>query len=162
MKTNKKKIIVLVSMILLLVSTGVLNYYINAKAKNTDEKNINVNTPSVTLTFFESNRQVRAEGRQEELSILNELIEQATSTEVVTDAQAQKLAIAKAIETEHQLETLIKAKGFDDVLVEISSKLVNVIVKKEGVTVEDAAKILEVILSQTDYSAKDVRVVPYV
>lgn len=159
MKANKKKIIVLVSMILLLVATGVLNYFLNVKGNTAD----NNGDDPITPTFFQSYRSDREVTREQEIETLNEIIASASSSaETIAEAEAQKLRICSAMETELILEGLIKAHGFEDAVVTISTENVNVVVKDEEVTQEEAAQILSIITSETEYTALDVVIIPYV
>ncbi len=161
-KANRKKIIVIVSMIALLVATGCLNYFLNVKGNTTNPDNDSLNVDS-TPTFFATYRSDRETIREQEKSYLDEIITSADSTaEAVAAAETQKLALCAAMETELVLETLIKAKGFEDCVVTISTENVNVVVKDEEVSLEEAAQILDIIVSETDYEAPAVTVIPYV
>lgn len=160
-KANKKKIIVIVSMIALLVATGCLNYFLNAKGSTTNpDDSLNVDSAP---TFFATYRSDRETIREQEKLYLDEIITSVDSTaEAVLAAESQKLALCSAMETELVLETLIKAKGFEDCIVTISTENVNVVVKDEEVSLEEAAQILEIIVSETDFEAPQVTVIPYV
>ena len=160
-KANKKKIIVIVSMIALLVATGCLNYFLNVKGNTTNpDDSLNVDS---TPTFFATYRSDRETIREQEKSYLDEIITSVDSTEeAVSAAESQKLALCAAMETELVLETLIKAKGFEDCVVTISTENVNVVVKDEEVSLEEAAQILDIIVSETDFEAPAVTVIPYV
>ncbi|MCL2630005.1 MAG: SpoIIIAH-like family protein [Firmicutes bacterium] len=161
MKANKKKIIVLVSMVLLLVGTGVLNYFLNT--------NVPVNSgqgsgSSVTVpTFFEMFRSERVVTRQAEIDALNEIIDATNSTEAMIDeAREIKMALARSIDTEFAIETLIKAKGMPDAVVTITKNNVYVVVQKAELSLEESIQILNIITTETDYTAEDIVVYPYV
>ena len=51
LKANKKKIIVVCSMVALLVATGCLNYFLNAKTDQSTPVG-DTNEPQATTTFF--------------------------------------------------------------------------------------------------------------
>lgn len=157
MKTNKKKIIILASLVVLLVATGVLNYFLNAK------KNTNPDDGDLVPTFFASYRTDRETTRAEEILYLDSIITSATADQTtIANAQSKKLSICDAMETELILEGLIKAKGFEDCVVTISTSNVNVVVKDADLTLEEAAKILNIIVTETSFTALDVVVIPYV
>ena len=88
----------------------------------------------------------------------------STTADEATMAEANKsyLALSEAMETETTLEGLIKAYGFKDCIVTISNGNVNVVVHDSELTVEEAAQILSTIVSKTEYTAKDVVIIPYV
>lgn len=158
MKTNKKKIIVLVSLVVLLVATGVLNYFLNAKIGTGDDDS-NIATP----TFFVSYRQDREATRSEEILYLDSVIaSQSSDEDTIALAQAKKLGICDIMETEMVLEGLIKARGFDDCVVTISTENVNIVVKNPELSLEEAAQILSIIVAETVYTAPNVYIIPYV
>lgn len=156
MKTNKKKIIVLVSLVVLLVATGVLNYFLNLKSIPNDDQGV------VTPTFFASYRQDREATRAEEILYLETIITSANADEqTIANAQQKKLAICDVMETELILEGLIKARGFEDCVVTITTDNVNVVVKHEDLSLEQAAQILDIIVTETTFTAPNVIVLPY-
>ncbi len=163
LKANRKKIIVIACMVALLVATGCLNYFLNVKnssgtSGDGDSQNVNAQT-----TFFATYRTDREATRTQEIAYLDDIIASATSTEsAVASAEEQKLKLTNTMETELVLEGLIKAKGFTDCIVTISTENVNVVVMDEDLTLEDAAQILNIVVTETDFTAPDVVVIPYV
>ena len=118
---------------------------------------------NTTETFFSTYRTDREETRAQELEYLDEIIASASSTETaIASAEEQKLQITGAMETELVLEGLIKAKGFQDCVVTMSTENVNVVVMDEEVSLEDAAQIMDIIVSETDFEAPDIVIIPYV
>ncbi len=159
MKANKKKIIILVSLVVLLVATGCLNYFLTVKAKG----GASPVDGSGNVTFFSTYRTDREATRAQEVLYLEDIITSANSTqEVITSAQEKKLNLVGNMEVELSLEGLIKAKGFEDCIVTISKNNVNVVVKDSELTVQEAAQILNIIVAETDYNAKNVIIIPYV
>ena len=76
------------------------------------------------------------------------------------DAEAQKLSLTKNMDLELVLEGLIKALGFEDAIVTASTENINVILKSDELTEAEVAQVLDVIVSETDKSALDVRIIP--
>ena len=64
-------------------------------------------------------------------------------------------------ENELVLENLIKARGFEDACVTMSTGNVNVVVKDGDLNSQDVAQILWIVTEETGCSATDVVVVPY-
>ena len=147
LKANKKKIIVVCSMVALLVATGCLNYFLNAKTDQSTPVG-DTNEPQATTTFFATYRTDRESTRAQEIAYLDEIIASATSSETaIQDAENQKLNITSSMEKELVVEGLIKAKGFQDCIVTMSTDNVNVVVMDEDLSLEDAAQILNIIFS---------------
>ena len=93
-------------------------------------------------------------------SIINS---ETASAAAITSAEGKREELARYTETELVLEGLIKAKGFEDAVVTISTANVNAIVKKSGSEIDatDAAQILSVITEETGVSASKVIITPY-
>ncbi len=160
LKANKKKIIVVCSMVALLIGTGCLNYFLNVKTSDAGAGDVS-NQPE--QSFFETYRTDRESTRNQEIAYLDEIIASASSTETaIVDAENQKLNITSSMETELVLEGLIKAKGFEDCIVTMSTENVNIVVMDEDLTLEEAAQILNIVETETSFTAPDVVIIPYV
>lgn len=160
-KSRTKKAIVLSVMVVLLVATGVLNWALNDKLLSKDNP-ASADNGNVTETFFATYRSDRDSTRESEYLYLDAIIASAdASAESKALAEEQKLALVMRMEQELTLETLIKAKGFDDAIVAIGDGGVNVVVGTEELTPEQATQILAIITDETDYKATDVKIIPY-
>ena len=157
-KPRTKKIIVLSVMVALLVATGVLNWALNDRLTASDPIDAN----AVTETFFSAYRSEREATRESEFLYLDAIISSETSSEAAkTAAEEQKLGLVERMESELQLEALVKAKGFDDAIVTMSDSGVNVVVGAAELTAEQAAQIYDIIRSETEFTAGDVKIIPY-
>ena len=102
----------------------------------------------------------RQRARDESLELLQEVVD---SSETMPDAKNHALyditQIASAIESETNIETLIKAKGFDDCLAVISGDNVNVIVKTTGLLTYEVAQIREIVMEELDIPADNIKII---
>lgn len=160
-KSKTKKIIVLSVMVALLIATGVLNFVLNDKLNQTGQ--IASEQPgNVAQTFFAAARSERDATRESEFLYLDAIMNSEASTEgAKATAQEQKLALVDRMEKELALETLIKGKGFEDVIVTIGDSGVSIVVGSQDLTVEQANQILSVVVSETTFKPTDVNVIPY-
>ena len=78
------------------------------------------------------------------------------------DVDVDSRILIDTLERDLVLEGLVKAQGFDDAVVTMSEDNINVVVSQSELTSEQVAGILSVILAETDYSAAQVVVIPYV
>ncbi len=162
MKANKKKIIVLVSLVILLAGVACLNYFLTVQ-KNKNQTNGNSEVSNATPTFFATYRDDRKATRSQEILYLEEIMASTTSDQTtVSNAEKMYLDLVSAMETETTLEGLIKAYGFDDCIVTITDNNVNVVIKDSELTLEETAQVLSIITDRTEYTAADVIVIPYV
>lgn len=153
---NKKKIIVLSCMVVLLVVAGTLSIVLNV---NMAKKSNNLEpTQSTFYTELQSDRELR---KNEQLALIDSIINNDNSTaEAVKNAEQEKLQIVANIKTEMTLEAMIKAKGFENVAVIIGDEKINVFVDRAELTAEDNANICSIILEQTDFAVADIIVNP--
>lgn len=160
-KSKTKKIIVLSVMVALLIATGVLNFVLNDKLNQTGQI-ASEQQSSVAQTFFAAARSERDATRESEFLYLDAIMNSEASTEgAKATAQEQKLALVDRMEKELALETLIKGKGFEDVIVTIGDSGVSIVVGSQELTVEQANQILSVVVSETTFKPTDVNVIPY-
>ena len=155
MLTKKKKIFIVLSMVVLLVVTGYLNISLSESSSNSLTE-----TATTTANFFTSCREDKLSTRNLQIEYLNSIIESSTDSVQIKEANAKKLEISNRIEYETTLEGLIMASGFEDVIVTESDSSISVMVKSNGLTSAEVAKILAIIVDETGVEATNVRVIP--
>lgn len=155
MLSKKKKIIIISAFCLLLAVTGALNIILNNNIlKATDE-------PITTANFFVTYRSDRKDTRDQSILYLDAIIASTTaSAEAKTAAETKKQELITLMNQELVLEGLIKAKGFDDVIVSTSTTKLNVIIKSAELTEAEVAQIVDVIKGQTNYSIDNIKIIP--
>ena len=63
------------------------------------------------------------------------------------------------MEKELILEGLIKAKGFNEVVVSANSGNISVIVETSGLTNNEVAQIVDVVVTNSDYSIDNIKII---
>lgn len=161
MLSKKKKIFILCGMLALLIVTGVLNIVLNGNAISANSGNNNIDKDNASsASFFDTYRSDRTATREQTMIYLDAIINNSDSdSEAVEQAKQSKVELTKNMEIELVLEGLIKALGFDDVVVTNSTESVNVIVKAAEITEDQATQISDVILTETGRTAFDVRII---
>ncbi len=158
LKANWKKMLVLTVMVALLVGTGVLNWAL-ANKKTTNQQ---VGASTTVETFFEAYKTERTSSRQEEFLMLQTILKsENASASAKSEAEKRIFDLTKRIEKEQSLEGLIKAKGFDDVVVSMSDTKLSIIVSKETLTDIENTQICNIAVQETDFNACDIRILPY-
>ena len=123
---------------------------------NGGSNNGNVNTndgqnTNDTVDFFAASQIERQRARDEAIEVLQSVVDDATALESVKQqALADIAAIAANIETEANIESLIKAKGFEECVAVISGDKANIVVKSEGLRPNQLSQILEIVYLQAD------------
>jgi len=154
LSSRAKKVIVLSCFCVLLLVTGGVNIYLNNIAS--EEASANVQT---SANFFTNYRTDRQDTRSQEILYLDAIIaSETTSAEAKANAEAERLALVTKMETIMTIENLIKAKGFEDVIVSASANSINVIVETAGLTNTEVAQIVDVVKNNSSYSIDNIKI----
>ncbi len=156
MLKKRTKIIILAAMVLLLGVTGYLNITLNKNAETAQ-----TTATVTTMNYFDTYREDRQSTRNQELLYYDAIINSESSTEEAkANAEAKKLEIVNQMESELVMEGLIKAKGFQDVIVTNSATNVNVIVKCTNLESTQVAQIVSIVKEQTSKSLDNIKIIP--
>ena len=101
------------------------------------------------------------EARGQYLALLREAAEQeGADQEAVSEANLAIQTMAGYTMLEAQVENLVKAKGYADCVAFMGDGGVSVVVSTagDGLQTEDVAKITDIVLSETDYTADQIRI----
>lgn len=157
MLSKKKKIFIISGFCLLLILTGVLNIVLNNRIATEAGGGQAVSAGN----FFSTYRADRKDTRNEEILYLDAIIASSSaSAESKTAAEAKKQQIIDLMDTELALEGLIKAKGFEDVVISTSTSNINVIVKSAELQEAEVAQIVDIIQGQTEYVLDNIKIFP--
>ncbi|MFW6389757.1 MAG: SpoIIIAH-like family protein, partial [Halanaerobiales bacterium] len=110
--------------------------------------------------FFIDYRLERDKARSEQLDIYREMINNP-NTDKATKEEAQKkiIELTARLEKEMKIESLIRARGYEDALAYIHEESVDVIVQSEGLKEEEVAQIGDIIVKTTGLSFDDVTII---
>lgn len=151
-----KKIALIVSMVVVLAVAAVLNVTLLADRNKTPDGD------AIQTGFFATSRLDRQTTRDYELNELNQILamEGDEYAEARQNALIKKQQIVDAMETELLLETLLRAQGFDDVLVTVNASLsnVSVIVAKDELSREDTVRIYNIIATEASVDPEYVKI----
>ena len=110
--------------------------------------------------YFTATALDRKEARDEALDVLKMVTESADATEEAkAEAQSKISKIAVDIQNEANIETLVKAKGFDDCVAIISDGAVSVIVGAESLQAAEAAQILTIVYETTGINPENISII---
>lgn len=102
----------------------------------------------------------RQQSRDEAIDVLKMVSESdESSEEAKAEATAKISQIAVDIQNENNIETLVKAKGFEDCVAVISDNAVSVIVSAETLQAAEAAQILAIVYDTTGISPENVSII---
>jgi regulator of sigma D len=150
--TKKKKIFIICGMLILLVVTGGLNLYLN---KPIDDLQT---TTSSQMSLLSSYRASKMETRNSMLEMYDSIISTSKDADQILETNSKISDLAGRIETETVLEGMIMASGYEDVVVTNVDDSYTVMVKSNGLTSDDVAKILSILVKETGVSATNVKI----
>jgi stage III sporulation protein AH len=94
--------------------------------------------------------------RNEIISMLTNVIAEAEEGAEKNNATQQKLKIIDYMNSEKVMENLIENKGFADALVVMTDSSVNVTVNKQNLSQSDVAKIMDIVMRETNRPANQI------
>lgn len=112
-----------------------------------------------TEDFFAQARLEKTSNRDEAVQTLQSIMGggDITEDEMVTNA-LQAVEVSKLIESEGNIETLIKAQGIEDCVVYLDGESAKVVVKSAGLEKAQAAAIKDIILGEVTIPAENIRI----
>ena len=110
--------------------------------------------------YFTATALNRQQSRDEALDVLKMVTEsEEASAEAKAEANAAISKIAVDIQNEANIETLVKAKGFEECIAVISDDSVSVIVGRETLLAAEAAQIFSIVFDTTGISPENISIV---
>ncbi len=110
--------------------------------------------------YFTSAALLRQQSRDEAIDVLKLVTENEDATEEAkVKAQEQLSKIAVDMQNETNIETLVKAKGFEECVAIISENSVSVIVKAESLQANEAAQIFTIVYETTGIAPQNVSII---
>lgn len=155
--TNRKKIVVMSALVLLLAVTAVFNFILAGTTSASASATV------TTSNYFTTYRSERTATRNEEILQLDSVISlYERGSEKYEAATAMKLELVTAMENELVLESMIKSLGFSDCVVAISSSSdnVNVFINSDELTYDTALQIYNMLKNETGIVAGNIFIMP--
>ncbi|MBQ7938279.1 MAG: SpoIIIAH-like family protein [Oscillospiraceae bacterium] len=167
----KKKHIAVASMMLMLSAAVYINYLYAAgdidsveTGKNYGDSILVDSSAEESITdvsaYFSEARVSRQQSRDEAVATIENLYDVAKEDSSEVAVLAEKAGeIAANMELETKVESLIKAKGFDECIVYISGEYADVMVHTDGLLPTEAAVIKEAIIKETSVPVENISIV---
>ena len=114
---------------------------------------------AVSADYFAQARLDRMNNRDEAVQTLQTIIGggDLTEEEMVVNA-IDAVEVSKLIESEGTIESLVKAQGFEDCVAYLDGETAKVVIKTEGLDKAQAASVKDIILSESNVSAENIRI----
>ncbi len=123
-----------------------------------DGEQIAASTP--VYNYFEAMQLSRRQARDEAMEVLMTVAESATAVDTMkTDAMEEIAQIARDIEAEANIESLVLSKGFEQCVAVVNGDAASVIVKSAGLLPSEIAQISEIVYEQTGISPSRLKII---
>ena len=172
-KKNWKRPAVVLAVLVLVGASVYLNWRYADNVEETDKilgqaTLVNENGEGVSVTndaaendYFATARLSRKQARDSAISMLQEAEIDENATEDVCNEASQTLQVlAGYTVAESQIENLVTAKGYADCVVFMGSDSCSVVVAsgEEGLTATDVARIKDIVINETQYTAGQIKI----
>lgn len=114
---------------------------------------------SAVSDYFAQARLDKMNGRDEAVQTLQTIIGggDISESEMVVNA-LDAVQVSKLIESEGNIESLVRAQGFEDCVAYLDGETAKVVVKTDGLNKSQAASIKDIILGETQVPAENIRI----
>lgn len=173
-KFGKRNLVICVSVLVIAVAICV-NWALYSGTASTDDTTPPVDNPSTdggtqagadasdgtsenAASYFASVQISRQQARDEALEVLQLVIDSDSAVESAkNDAIADVARIADEIASEANIESLIRAKGFDECVAVINNGKANVVVKTESPLMQNqVVQIMEIVYEQANIAPENI------
>ena len=121
---------------------------------------VNSDSASESDDYFSTSKKEREENRKTQLEELKEIAENVkTDSDSAAKANEQMVKISGFREKENNIETLVKAKGFEKCVAVVNDTEVSIVVKTDGLLQSDMLQIQEIAAGETGFELANVKII---
>lgn len=169
-KIGTRNLIVICAVLLIGTAIGI-NYILYRDQANTPSTDVDIDLGDTDLNdmldkdpnasdYFAQTILSRQQARDEALEVLQTVAKSETALpEAVQSALDEIAQIAKDIENESNIETLIEAKGIEACIAVINDGKATIIVQTDGLLASEVAQINEIVYEQSGILPTDLKIV---
>ena len=133
---------------------------VNQNGEGVTQTGENEEVLSASGSYFDTARLSRQQARDSAISMLQEAeLDENATEDVLNEASLALQVLASYTVAEAQIESLVTAKGYEDCVVFMGEDSCSVVVADpDGVDSTDAARIKDIVISETDYTAAQIKI----
>ena len=137
-----------------------IGYGDNNMQDNSASTQTGANAEENKSNYFTATALSRSQSRDEAIDVLKLVAEdEEASEEAKAEAAAKISKIAVDIQNEVNIETLVKAKGFEECVAIIGDDAISVVVKAESLQANEAAQIFSIVYETTGISPENISII---
>lgn len=156
------KNIVIISSVLLIGMAVILNFVLfgnSAPTINDGELLGTIDENGYDEDYFASAQLSRQQARDQAIAVLQSVVSSSTNDVSIEQANSDISRIASEIQTEANIETLIKSKGFEECVAVISEGTASVIVRSDGLLPNELSQIKEIVWEQAGIDPLNIKII---
>ncbi|MDO4811610.1 MAG: SpoIIIAH-like family protein [Eubacteriales bacterium] len=127
---------------------------------NAQDDTQNASKPVTEDDYFSTARLSRKQARDNAISMLKDAeVDKNAAEDVLNEASETLQVLAAYTVAESQIESLVTAKGYADCVAFMGDDSISVVVSDaDGLDTTDVAKIKDIVISETDYTAEQIKI----
>ncbi len=130
------------------------------EAEYVANQNVSVSAQTELQQYFINARADRERARNDAMAELDQIEANVKATdEQISAAVKLRMFMASFMESEANIETLVKAKGFSDCVAVINSDSVNLVVASDALSQSEILQIQDIVVSQYEISLDKIKVI---
>lgn len=115
----------------------------------------------VEQDYFTTAKSDREKTRKDAIETVEETLKNEKLTEEDKKSGLLKIEqISDRMEKESNIESLLKAKGFEKALAIISDQEINIVISSDGLTTANTLQIQDIVTAQTDIDLSKIKIIP--
>ncbi len=132
----------------------------DTKGANSNDANSSVEKTAEEGDYFATARLSRQQARDSAISMLQDAEKDKNATEDVLNEASETLQVLAAYTVaESQIESIVTAKGYADCVAFMGDNSISVVVSdKDGLQEADVARIKDIVINETDYTAGQIKI----
>jgi len=131
--------------------------YVNSSS----EKESVETSAKVEADYFTTAKADREKARKSAIETVEETLKNDKLTDNDKKSALKSIEqISKRMEKEANIESLLKAKGFEKTLAIISDEEINIVISSDGLTTANTLQIQDIVTSQTDIDLSKIKIIP--
>lgn len=120
---------------------------------------VNNNVSGSADTYFAQARVQRQQTRDEAIETIKNIFSSTSiNADEIAAATTTAAAITDAMQKETEIESLIKAKGFEDCVVFLNNDKASIVVKTKGLLASEAAQIKDIVVGVANTAAGNITI----
>ena len=128
---------------------------------NSSEEESVQTSAKVEQDYFTTAKTNREKTRKDAIETVEETLKNEKLTETDKKGALEKIQqISDRMENEANIESLLKAKGFEKTLAIISDEEINIVISSDGLTTANTLQIQDIVTAQTDIDLSKIKIIP--